>query len=291
MSNIHAQLIVGSFLLVLAASGAGCIKSSETKNPPTVSAGPAQTAGRAQLPAEFRRGDQRYTLAWVEDFEAGLGNATLGNWTFDTNAVWFHANNAKVNNNALLLSLSERGTLKIDSDRKYLGAEYDRQGAQLYGRFVTRMRPVVPAGVIASFFTAFYKFTPNYDKMLETAEIDIEFVGGTDSVQFALHWIDASGEKHQTAHKLKLPFDASQAFHVWEIEWLSDRVVFYADNKELHRFTDAAILAELRIPQEVKANVWISTSVPWAGEFNPRALPVETAYDYIAAYRLADAAQ
>ena len=85
---------------------------------------------------------------------------------------------------------------------------------------------------------------------------------------------------------VQLPFDASQSFHTWEIEWVTDRVAFYVDGKELHRFSEPEALAELRNPQKVKANLWVSPSVPWVGAFDERSLPVESLYDWIAAYRL-----
>ena len=236
------------------------------------------------LPPTFTRDGVRYQRAWVEDFTAGLGEATVGDWTFPTNAAWLHPDNVAVADGALTLHLTRRGAQPVPPP--YLGAEYDRTGEQLFGRFLTRMRPVAPPGVIASFFTAFYRF--DGDQLLETAELDIEFVGTTRAVELTVHWVDAGGVKRQQGTKVPLPFDASDGHRIYEIEWLADRVVFYADGAELHRFTDAAILAELALPQEVKANTWVSTSVPWAGAFDPAALPVATTYDWMAAYRLAE---
>jgi endo-1,3-1,4-beta-glycanase ExoK len=101
-----------------------------------------------------------------------------------------------------------------------------------------------------------------------------------------LHWIDARGQKRQIGKTVQLPFNASQSFHTWEIEWVTDRVAFYVDGKELHRFSEPEALAELRNPQKVKANLWVSPSVPWVGVFDERSLPVESLYHWIATYRL-----
>jgi beta-glucanase (GH16 family) len=236
------------------------------------------------LPPTFTRDGVRYQRAWVEDFSDGLGAATVGDWTFPSNAAWLHPDNVAVADGALTLHLTRRGAQTVPSE--YLGAEYDRTGEQLFGRFLTRMRPVAPPGVIASFFTGVFRFEG--ERMVETAEIDIEFVGTTRTVEFTVHWIDPAGVKKQSNAVVPLPFDASDGFRVYEIEWLADRVVWYADGVELYRFTDAAVLAELALPQEVKANTWVSTSVPWAGAFDPATLPLATTYDWMAAYRRAD---
>jgi beta-glucanase (GH16 family) len=268
-------------LLLIAACG-----SSQSSVADATTAGGDAPASSGDLPASFTRGDTTYALAWVEGFDDGLGRATVGDWTFDTNAAWLHPANTTVADGALDLRLTARGSTVIDSDRVYLGAEYDRTGTQLFGRFVTRMKPSAPPGVIASFFTAMYEFDPAFN-LLETAELDIEFVGTTREVQHTVHWVDAAGVKRETAETVVLDFDAGDDYRVWEIEWLADRIVWYVDGVELHRFTDAGVLAELALPQEVKANIWISTSVPWAGAFDPASLPVASQYDWIAAYAVA----
>jgi beta-glucanase (GH16 family) len=279
------QVLAVAALLLIAACG-----SSQSSVADATASGDAAGADAPatsdELPASFRRDGTTYALSWVESFDDGLGRATVGDWTFDTNAAWFYPTNTSVADGRLDLRLTARGSEIIDTDRVYLGGEYDRTGSQLFGRFLTRMKPSAPPGVIASFFTAMYEFDPDF-RLLETAELDIEFVGTTREVQLTVHWVDAGGVKRETAETVALDFDAGADFRTWEIEWLADRIVWYVDGVELHRFTDAAVLAELALPQEVKANLWISTSVPWAGAFAPSSLPVASQYDWIAAYTVA----
>jgi endo-1,3-1,4-beta-glycanase ExoK len=182
-----------------------------------------------------------------------------------------------------VLHLSAKKAGQGKTDRKYLGAEYDRSGPQTFGRFRARMRPSAPPGVIASFFTGLFDFDAS-GKMRETAEIDIEFVGTTRAVQFAIHWIDDAGVKKQRFDSVALDFDAGADFHVWEIEWLPDHVAFYVDDRELYRFTDPDEMKQLALPQEVKANLWITSEAGWAGAFDPGSLPVSAAYDWIEAH-------
>jgi len=254
-------------------------------------AGDAAAAGDAAsadpLPPVFERDGTHYERAWVEEFDHGLGEATLGDWTFATNAAWLHPDNARVADDMLELHLTAVGATQLPpgADRDYLGAEYDRIGAQQFGRLLTRMRPAAPPGVISSFFTAAYRYD-GAGTLVDLAEIDIEFAGKTTEVQFTIHWIDAAGQQSRSA-TVALPFDAGADFHVWEIEWLAGRIVFYVDGDELHRFTDPTPVAEQAQPQSVMANTWITTSVPWAGAFDPGTLPQVTRYDWMASYRVA----
>jgi beta-glucanase (GH16 family) len=240
------------------------------------------------LPAPNLEADgRRYERIWVESFDEGLGTATVGQWSFETNLAYLHPSNARHRDGLLELALTSAPSGDRPDGRAIWGAEYDRTGPQLYGRFVTRFRPAAAPGVISSFFTAYYDFDPDY-RLLETAEIDIEFVGGAREVQFALHWVDGEGVKRQTTETVSLDFDASEAFHEWCIDWTQDAIRFFVDGTELYAFSDPALLAEQAIPQEVKANIWVSGSVPWAGQFDEASLPQRALYDWIAAYRIVD---
>jgi len=279
---MRAPLVICSAALAAACSPAPAPRTDLPDSPQ----GDLAPTNESKLPQRATRGGIAYELSWLDDFEQGLGPSTLADWTFGSNLAWLHPSNVRTSEGALDLWLTTRGDTVIDSDRTILGAEYDRTGAQKFGRFLTRMRPTARPGMVASFFTAFYQFDASYAKLLETAEIDIEFVGGTKAVQFALHWVDDGGTKHQTEKRVDLDFDASADFHTWEIEWLPDRIVYWVDGRELHRFTDAVILRELEHPQEVRANLWVSDSVPWAGAFDPSGLPRSSRYQWIATYRL-----
>jgi beta-glucanase (GH16 family) len=233
----------------------------------------------------FVRGAHTFRLNWQEEFEHGVGKAELGDWTFLGNSARFVPANVRAEHGKLSLRLTRSADGK--DGRAYSGAEYDRQDAQMFGRFVARMRPSAPPGVIASFFTAFYEFTPDWE-VRETAEIDIEFVGSTRAVQVAIHFIDEQGKAQQESQAIALPFDASEQFHDWEIEWLPERVAFYVDGRELHRFTSPAELRELEHPQEVRANLWISDEPDWAGPFSDSSLPVQADYEWLRAYTLVE---
>ena len=249
-------------------------------------ASPASSAtATSGTPGSFERDGRTFRLSLEEQFDHGPGPAELGDWTFEGNAARFEPSHVQAENGTLTLSLT-RSTAH-ESERAFSGAEYARPEAQLFGRFVARMKPQSPPGVISSFFTAFYQFDPGW-AMRETAEIDIEFVGTTRAVEFAIHWMDEAGQHQQRSQRVELPFDAGEAFHDWEIEWLPERVAFYVDGKELHRFSDPQQLAELRHPQQPRLNLWISSEADWAGPFAEASLPVHASYEWIRAYSLVD---
>src|SRR5262245_8125206 len=86
-------------------------------------------ASKPSMPAKGEARDlSKFELAWREDFDPGLGQATLGDWTFDTNMVEFQAQNATLAAGQLSLHLTERKPGEGKTDRKYMGAEYDRTG-------------------------------------------------------------------------------------------------------------------------------------------------------------------
>jgi beta-glucanase (GH16 family) len=245
---------------------------------------PASTVRSAE-PGEFKRGSHSFRLHARDTFDQGLGDAELGAFTFQGNLAGFSPDNVRLEAGLLKLFLTDQPSGSGVRARAFTGSEYQRNDEQLYGRFVTRMQPHSTAGVITSFFTAFYDFDADWN-IRETAELDIEFVGTTRAVELAIHWIDPQGEAQKASRKVTLPFDAADDFHAWEIEWLPERVAFYVDGKELQRFDDSRQMAELAHPQRVMANLWITDAADWAGAFDPRRLPLHVAYDYIETYTL-----
>jgi beta-glucanase (GH16 family) len=241
------------------------------------------SAGEASAAATLSRAGHTFRPSFEESFDHGPGPAELGDWTFAGNAARFEPSNVDTSGGTLTLSLTKNQG--PHGERAFSGAEYARPEAQLFGRFVARMKPASPPGVITSFFTAFYDFDAAWT-MRETAEIDIEFVGTTRAVEFAIHWMDEAGQHQQRSQRVELGFDAKDAFHDWEIEWLPERVSFYVDGRELHRFSDPAQLAELRHPQQPRVNLWISSEADWAGPFSEQSLPVQAAYQWIRSYEL-----
>ena len=228
--------------------------------------------------------DYSFTLKWRNNLDNTLPGWSFGDWSFDTNMCEFQPENAVFEKGLLKLSITPKDN--PSPELPYWGAEYYSDKHYSYGKYSVSMKPVCTKGVIASFFLAYYEFNADYSKLIETSEIDIEFVGRTDKVQYALHWVDKNGKLNSKAIIKKLPFDASLDFHVYDIVKTPDYIAFYIDGELYHKFNDPEMIKEQANPQSVKMNYWVSTSPEWAGKFNPDVLPVETEYDYIEFYSL-----
>lgn len=196
-----------------------------------------------------------------------------GDWTFPTNAAAFLPDNAVLHNSELELQLS-KGNDRLD--RNYDGSEYYTPGKYFgYGKFEVDLKPSAPSGVITSFFLARYMWRPDYSSMYDSCEVDIEFVGTTNEVQFALHWSKPDGKLVSKAHTVKLNFDASEKYNRWTIEWLPDRISFYVNGNKLHTFSN---VENINLPMEIHMNSWVTTSKEWAGPFNDSILPISSWY-------------
>lgn len=125
------------------------------------------------------------------------------------------------------------------------GSEVRSLGRVHFARATARMRtPNAPGSLSALFF---YADTPG-----DNDEIDIEIYNdGTRRVLLSV-WI--AGKSAHSA-ELKLPFDPAGGMHDYAIDWSERALAFYADDRQLARWTD-------RFPKEpmrVMSNLWWAT--------------------------------
>ena len=144
--------------------------------------------------------------------------------------------------------------LEREDGEEYSG-EYRTNGVYGHGYYSVSMKPLAADGVISSFFT--YTNRPQWD------EIDIEFLGDdTTRVQFN-YYTDGKGG-HEFVYDLG--FDASEDFHTYGFEWLENGIVWYVDEKPVHRATADMPVSDAQIMM----NLWnIAETGPqnWAGVY------------------------
>ncbi|MFQ3576538.1 MAG: family 16 glycosylhydrolase [Cytophagales bacterium] len=210
-----------------------------------------------------------------------------GDWTFDENQCEFTADNISFSSSGMSMQVSEKGSFKgRHPEKPFWGGEYFHYDQHLYGRYEVKIKPDTRKGMITSFFLLNIEWNQNFTKALEWSEIDIEFVGNNDTVQFNLHWIDENGDKHQIPVSKPIGKDIKNDFHLWTIEWTPTYIKFFLDGVEMHSYNDTKLLKEQQRPQEIRMNCWVSTSVEWAGRFNKSVLPVTTQYKDLVYYKL-----
>ncbi|MFN3403497.1 MAG: family 16 glycosylhydrolase [Cytophagaceae bacterium] len=228
-----------------------------------------------------------FVKQWTNNLDGPSAGWSIANWTFDGNLCEFGPQGTVFQNGNLNLTIDKKtaGNMGFYPNKPYWGGEYYRSEKYLYGRFVVRMKPNTPAGVVTSFFLMNIEWNHNYTVPLEWSEIDIEFSGRTDRVQFTLHWIDNQG-KHMDANYVTLNKNVTDDFHEWVIEWTPTYISYYLDGTLLFTFDDPVKLQEQARPQEIHMNHWVSDAPGWVGTLDESKLPVTASYDQIIYYKL-----
>lgn len=253
--------------------------------------------GQADAYAQSSLPDTLFTehnYYFVKDYVAEFNNDASGwnrsTWSFDGNLCEFNPANISFDEGFLHLTISEKDTQDAGNypDKPFWGAEYYNSNEFGYGRYRIRMKPNSPPGVITAFFLYYAEWDNSFQTQYELNEIDIEFVGVPDKVNFTLHWLDDEDGRHAHGEVVELGFDAGTDYHVWEIEKTPWHVAFYVDDEKICSFDDPVEVAEQSHPQNISLNYWVSGSSGWAGEFDTTSLPLSTTYDYVAFYRLVE---
>lgn len=156
----------------------------------------------------------------------------------------------------------------------YKGAEYRTKASYLYGRFEVRMKSAQREGMLSSFFT--YNDMVPFDSQ-KWNEIDIEILGRyADDIQY--NTITPGTTNH--VGRRQTPFNPSQDFHTYAIEWTPTYVAWFIDGTESYRQTGPQIQT-LIYAQKIMMNIWIQTAPNWSGQWNENSLPAFAYYDFV----------
>ena len=229
---------------------------------------------------------QKFGLTWIDQFDEEEVDDRwyYGAWSFDENASFFNKSQIQKNDTTLGLVLAKDSTDKY-SDKDYIGGEAYTKEKYKFGRYVVRMKPTAPSGVISSFFLIDIAWEDG--AVAEWYEIDIEFVGAetTNRVQLNLR-STLPGEKRikDDAVIVDLPFDAAEDFHVYTIDWTETYISFFADGQLLYTYDDVEFAGRQAHEQSVRFNYWPTNIPEWSGEIDTTAFPCQTEYDYVAVY-------
>ncbi len=208
----------------------------------------------ANAPSRGQRGRAFITL---------LGDRTLNAATFRSSVPGSEANflggiwtpkNVETSANGLTLWLK-----KDKEGPKYTMGEMQARGLFGYGRYEVVMRPAKGSGTVSSFFT--YS-GPHMG--VPHDEIDIEFLGAdTTKVHFNYFHLGKRG----TPTIYDLPFDASDALHLYSFEWTPDHIAWFVDGVPYEK----TALNDPHIPKypgKIMFSLW--TGIPklrdWTGQ-------------------------
>ena len=148
-------------------------------------------------------------------------------------------------------------TVNKEGDKYYSG-EIKSKDTFLYGNFSAKIKPISEDGICTGFFVYTGESEGN-----PWNEIDVEFTGNdTTKVQF--NYYNGDGNGHEKWYDLG--FDASKEYHEYGFRWSETEIVWYVDDKPVHRVTGTLPSTESRII----CNTWTgddSTNM-WMGELS-----------------------
>ena len=179
---------------------------------------------------------------------------------------WFMANDFRKDRiltdaNGLALQI-DRHDPESDRPHEWVSGEINSRRNYGYGRYEVFMSPAKGRGLISAFFTYTGPwFGDPHD------EIDIEFLGkSTNKIEFNAF---RSGRPFG-GETLELPFDASEAFHLYAFEWHPDAITWFIDGVPVYRL-DAKDHRLPQNPQKIYANIWTGNMPAWHGraQFEP----------------------
>ncbi len=146
-----------------------------------------------------------------------------------------------------------------------------------YGYVETRAKVTFGRG----YWPAFWLLNAYY--VDDKPEIDImEFIGhDQDVVYHTYHYYDSEGQLRSTESKPTPGVDYTSDFHTYAVEWKPGTLIFYINNVEVHRVTDAKVSQqEMYVIANTALGGW------WAGSPDATTpFPGKYTLDYIRVYQ------
>ncbi len=158
--------------------------------------------------------------------------------------------------------------------RKYSAAALTTRDQFLYGRFEAIIKASKVPGVVTGVFL--HRDSPRQ-------EIDIEIIGnrsdrllvnvfynpGVEGTKFDYGYRGA-------ASSVDLGFDASESYHRYAIEWESNEIRWFVDNRLVHKRVEWNPTPIPHLPMAFHLNIWPTRSLKLAGRLASHRLPTNT---------------
>jgi beta-glucanase (GH16 family) len=235
-----------------------------------------------------------FELLYRDDFDA-LDQARwqLMTHSWASNLALFSSQTASVENGVLSIRLLPAPTGTVDDTgtaKPFLGAEVRSRDTLTYGRVSARVKFARGSAVISSLVTIYTPWPAD-----DWNEFDIECLGKSPpALQYNAQVYTGPPVTPPVATSVSptpdlftdaLPFDPSEDFHVYTIEWTPAGARFLVDGEErLHWDRNIARIVR---PQNVLLTIWASSSVGWAGPVTDETTQAVASYDWVELYRYA----
>lgn len=187
--------------------------------------------------------------------------------TFPSNLSLFVPKNVIVTGDGIELTLRHEST----PVREFTAAAVASRSSFRYGTFSAELRPANISGVITGLFL--HRNGPRQ-------EIDIEFLGRDTTKMLVNVFYNPGPEDTKleygyrgTPTEISLGFDASADFHLYEIDWRPERIVWKVDGASVYERAHWNPTPIPDCPLEFNVNLWHSRSTELAGKLDQRGLP------------------
>ncbi len=191
--------------------------------------------------------------------------------TFPSNLALFNPDKFSIGSDSIArLTLQKERT----SVREYASASICSRERYLYGRFAAEVKPSNVPGLITGMFL--HRNSPRQ-------EIDLEFIG-RDTTKLLVNVYYNPGDDgarmeygyRGTPVLIDLGFDASEAFHRYEIEWRPASIRWCVDGRLAHERVIWNPTPIPHLPMQLNVNLWHSMSAELAGKLADDELPAQT---------------
>lgn len=225
-------------------------------------------------------GSNDFVLLRRDDFnELDASYWELATHTFEPNLAWFTADNAKIEDGLLVLTISAQQTpTGAATSKPYAAAEVRTRVAFLYGRFRARIRLAPGAGIVTTFWGFYDRYAMSSGEIADN-QIVTEAAG---TAATTLRYSIASGADAPKPTQIAPGFDPSASFHELGFDWTPTSVRFFLDG-ELESEVTGEAAAALTQYQRLVLSAY-PTSAAWTGELDPDSLPVTAEVDWVESY-------
>ncbi len=191
--------------------------------------------------------------------------------TFPSNLVLFRPQNFLIEDDNCGVLTLRRENVYV---RNYTSASISSRQSFLYGKFEAEIKPAPVYGVITGMFL--HRSSPRQ-------EIDVEFLGrdcrkmltnvyynpGVDGSRFDYGY-------RGTPILIKLDFDASEAYHLYSIEWDERCIRWFIDNRLVHDRVNWEPTPIPHLPMQFHINLWASRARELTGLVQEDQLPAQS---------------
>ena len=154
--------------------------------------------------------------------------------------------------------------------KPYKSAEIFTPEAELYGKFVIRMKAASASGVISNFFL--WKSGSELESIF-WEEVDVEVFGKNGAKSWQSNIITGLGTKETSEQIHTSNSSFADGYHTFAIEWTPNQIRLSVDGQVV-RTTNGGQAALLGSPAQFRINFWPPNIVEWVGSWSDSVLPL-----------------